>query len=115
MLPKYLAMGLSYKEFIHCTPKLLRAYDKSYDLKKRMQDESMWTMGQYVLSAVSVAVDHCLNGRKANSKYVEKPFLFNKQKEESELTEEELQKQREMFVAMLNIKKTNFELNNKKR
>ena len=108
-------MGLSYKEFIHCTPKLLKSYDKAYDVKKKMQDESMWVMGQYILSAVSVAVDHCLNGRKANSKYVEKPFLFNRQKEESELTEEELQKQREMFVAMLNIKKTNFELNNKKR
>ena len=100
---------------MHCTPKILNAYNQAQDIKRKMQDESMWLMGQYVLSAVSVSVDHCLNGKKAKSKYVEKPFLLNSNSEKVEMSEKELQKQREMFVAMLNIKKANFELNNNKR
>lgn len=35
----------------------------------------MWIMGQYVLSAVSTAVEHCLAGRKAKSKYMLAPIL----------------------------------------
>ena len=114
MLPKYLAIGLSYKEFIHCTPKRLRSYDKAFELKRKMQDEAMWVMGQYIVSAVSVSIDHCLN-KHSKSKYVEKPFLLEPSVEKKEFSEEELQKQREVFVAMLNTKKANFELNNKKR
>ena len=45
-------------------------------MKLRMQDEQMWLMGQYTLSAVSVAVEHCLAGRKAKSEYIKEPILL---------------------------------------
>ena len=73
----------------------------------------MWTMGRYILSAVQTATDNCLNGKKARSKYVEKPFM-ELAEEENEISEEQIQKQREAFVAKLLIMKSNFELNHKK-
>ncbi len=37
--------------------------------------------GNYVLSAVSVAVEHCLAGHKATSEYIKNPILQETEKE----------------------------------
>ena len=58
------------------------------------------------------AIDDCSNGKKANTKYLKEPIL--KQTFENDgLTEEEIQKQRELFVAKLQVMQTNFELSKK--
>lgn len=69
----------------------------------------MW-FGTYGLSAVSVAVEHCLVGRKAKSKYIEKPVLseIQERKTNKELTEEEKQAQLDKFVMSLKIMESNF-------
>ena len=69
----------------------------------------MW-FGTYGLSAVSVAVEHCLAGRKAKSKYIEKPVLAEIQERNSNkiLTEEEKQAQLDKFVMSLKIMESNF-------
>lgn len=69
----------------------------------------MW-FGTYGLSAVSVAVEHCLAGRKAKSKYIEKPVLSEIQERNSNkiLTEEEKQAQLDKFVMSLKIMESNF-------
>ena len=66
--------------------------------------------GTYGLSAVSVAVEHCLAGRKAKSKYIEKPVLseIQERKTNKELTEEEKQAQLDKFVMSLKIMESNF-------
>ena len=69
----------------------------------------MW-FGTYGLSAVSVAVEHCLVGRKAKSKYIEKPVLseIQERKTNKELTEDEKQAQLDKFVMSLKIMESNF-------
>lgn len=47
-------------------------------------------MGIYAQSAVFTAVEHCLAGEKAKSKYPEKPFLLDGDIDDS-LTEEQRQ------------------------
>lgn len=94
-------------------PKELEPFVEAEKLKVLKRDEDMWVMGMYVQSAVAVAVEHCLAGKKAKSKYLEMP-LREKADEENNISEEKLQKQREQFVAQLMIMKTNFELNNAK-
>lgn len=79
MLPNALAIGVPYETFWHLTPKKLKAFYKAYELKRKLLDEQMWFMGQYVLSAVSMAVEHNLHGKKARSKYIEKPILQTEQ------------------------------------
>ena len=44
--------------------------------------------GNYILSAVSVAVEHCLAGRKAKTEYIKEPIM-SRTYEEDVLTEEE--------------------------
>ena len=82
----------------------------SEELKEK--DYLSWLQGQYTLSAVSVAVEHCLAGRKAKSNYIKKPLLQELEEQNKPLTEEEIKRQRELFVAKLQAMKTNFELNN---
>lgn len=107
-------MGLTYKEFMRCTPKVLEAYGKAYKIKLKTIDRIAWQIGgNYILSAVSVALEHCLAGKKATSKYMEKPAMEELEFKNKPLSEEELQRQRELFVARLEAMKTNFELNHK--
>lgn len=95
-------------------PKELEPYFEAYKVKVKMRDEEMWLMGIYVHSAVQVAVEHCLAGRKAKSKYIEEPFLQKHEKDNQPLSKEELQRQRELFVAKLEVMKANFEINHNK-
>lgn len=108
-------MGISYETFWHLNPKKIDSFYKAYKVKMKQRDKEIWmACGNYFLSAVITAVDKCLNGKKSSAKYIEKPLLRDKLSEETELSEEELKKQRELFVAKLLVMKTNFELKNKK-
>lgn len=101
---------------MHSTPKVLRAYDEAYVIKRKEEDRIAWLQwGNYGVSALVFAIDHCLNGQKARSKYSEKPMMKEIEENNKPLTEEEIKRQRELFVAKLEIMKTNFELNHKKK
>ena len=77
-----------------------------------MRDEEMWAWwGNYGISALCFAIDHCFS-KKAKSKYINEPIM-SKACENDGLTEEKLQKQRELFVAKLQVMQTNFELSKK--
>lgn len=115
MLPHYLSLGVTKSEFMHSTPKVLKAYDKAHRIKRQSDDENAWyVIGNYGISALIFAIDHCLNGKKAKSKYVKEPLLKELEEQSKPLTEDQLQLQRELFVAKLDVMKTNFELNHKK-
>lgn len=70
-------------------------------------------MGMYALSAVSVAVEHCLAGKKAKSQYIEHPFLSKmKEDEKEEMSEEKRIEMENYKLAMsLRIMQANFEIN----
>ena len=92
----------------------LEPYAKAHKQETLENDSLMHAWwGRYGLSAVSVAVEHCLAGRKAKSKYIDKPMLQQAEEKNKPLSEKELQRQRELFVAKLEVMKTNFELNHK--
>ena len=71
----------------------------------------MW-FGNYGISALIVAIDRCFGGKKSKAEYIKEPILSQTLKNGG-LTEEEIQKQRELFVAKLQVMKTNFELSKK--
>lgn len=92
----------------------MEVYDIAHRKKLEEQDylQYLW-WGNYGLSAMAVAVEHCLNGKKAKSKFIDKLVLQTIEERNKPMTEEELQRQRELFVAKLEVMKTNFELNHK--
>lgn len=81
-------------------PKELEPFEKAYKLKMQEKDYlmHMW-WGSYGLSAVSVAIEHCLAGKKAKLKYIEEPVL-SKAFENDGLTEEEIY-EKELKKALL--------------
>lgn len=59
-------------------PHIIKCLQKGYEEKIRQEDylQHLW-WGNYGKQAVYVAVEHCLAGRKAKSKYLENPILFD--------------------------------------
>ena len=94
-------------------PNELSAFYKAYKNNKKIKDEEMWMwFGNYGISALIVAIDRCFGGKKSKAEYIKEPILSQTFKNDG-LTEEEKQKQRELFVAKLQIMQTNFELSKK--
>lgn len=98
-MPNALAIGVPYDLFWHLTPTKLKAFQEARKIKREMLDEEMWVMGQYVLSAVGVAVERCLAGKDSRAKYIEKPILLGAREEEM-LSEEE-KYERDLQKALL--------------
>lgn len=98
-------------------PHIIKLHVKGEEEKLKKLDMLNWLNGIYSQSAVSVAVEHCLAGRKAKSKYIEKPLLEEaeeKRKVESgELSEEDKKRQTEQFFLKLRIMGANHKLANK--
>lgn len=76
------AMGVSWEEFWRTNPYILKLIYKGYQAKIEEQDDFSWWSNQYTLSAASVAIEHNFAGKKARSKYLEKPLLKIKKEKE---------------------------------
>lgn len=111
-MPHYLAIGVSWERFMDSCPKELEPYDTAHRKKIEEQDylQYLW-WGNYGMCAMGVAVEHCLNGKKAKSKFLDKPVMQRIEEQNKSMSEDDLQRKRELFVAKLEVMKTNFELN----
>lgn len=84
-------IGISWCDFWDMNPRIITLMNKAYEKKIKRMDELVWaSVGNYFLTAVSVAVDRCLNGKKSKSSYVENPMLKDLGKNDG-LTEEEIE------------------------
>ena len=104
--------GINAEYIDNSCPTELEPYEISYNLKMKQKDSFSYAwVGNYVKSAVLVAVDHCLNGRKAKSEYVKSPMLNAVESGR----EDKIRAEREKFVAGLMAMKANFEMNHPKK
>jgi hypothetical protein len=112
-----LSRDISEEVFWKLNPRKLKLYVKAYDNKLKRIDNYVWNaVGTYVQSAVFVAVDRNLRGRKSKSEYEEKTIYQiaeEKAEENRPLTEEEIQRKREEFVTKMLAMKANFDANHK--
>lgn len=95
-------------------PADLEPYAKAYRMQLEQQDSQLHIMGIYVLSAVSVAIERNFSKR-AKGKYIEKPLLYEMDHKNGTMTENEMQKQRELFVARLEAMGANFRISRKRK
>lgn len=101
-------IGLSWDQFWCMNPKIYKLHVMAYNEKMKreikQQDAMLWSaIGNYVLSAVTVAVEKCLAGNKAKASYVKEPLLAH-YGENDGLTEEEIA-EKEMLKAIANEEK----------
>lgn len=80
-------------------PHIIKLLIKGHKEKIKEQDHMNWISNQYTLSAVSVAVEHCIFRKKAKSEYIKEP-LMSKILENDGLTEQEIQ-EKEIRKAIL--------------
>lgn len=74
---------------MHSTPYVLKAYDKAYRNRRMINDEEMWIMGKYVMSALSTVLGNMFTSKKTNVEYIKEPFMA-KIDEQNKLTQEEI-------------------------
>lgn len=92
-------------------PRIIKLIEKGYQEKIKEIDYLNWLLGAYINNAVTVAIDHAFNGRKARSKYLEKPFMpeeLNKKEVEKTMTKSQLEKNAENVFLQLEIMGANF-------
>lgn len=91
--------GLSVENIDMSSPADMKPYLKAHREEIKEKDCLAWMSNQYTLSAVSVAIERCFAGKKAKSKYIEKPILQS-MLDNYGLTEEEII-QKEIQEAIL--------------
>lgn len=92
--------GVSAGDIKWSCPKDLEPYIEAYKLEEKKKDENNWMLGLYIQSAVSVAVEHNLAGKKAKSKYLEKPLLQEAEDKNREITPEEMDREIQKAILM---------------
>lgn len=116
ILPYYLSIGVSFERFMDSTPNELKPFSDADKLIYKRTDQHLYDAGLYVMRGVAVAIDHCLNGKKAESKYYEKPFYEEMRAAEQckELTEEEKRREVDLFFAQEKARRVNWNRNHRK-
>jgi len=92
---------MTEEQFWHSNPRIIQVWEKAYRFKvNTLNDQIFRWVGEYGISALMFSIDHTMNGRKAKTKYVNKPIQM------FELTEEEKKeaqkKELEKFLSWAN-------------
>lgn len=89
---------MTEEQFWHSNPRIISVWGKAYKAARRNENAFIHSwIGNYGISALTVAIDHCFNGRKARSEYVKEPIeLFEKTEEEKQ---QEVITARQAFMA----------------
>lgn len=92
-------------------PAEIKPYMQSFELQQKMRDEEFWRLwGIYGISAMGTVICNAVS-KGTRMHFIDKPVLQQSDK----LNEEELQKQRVLFVEKLKTMKTNYELSHPKK
>lgn len=97
VLPWYLAIGMTYKQFWEDDPYLAVVYRKRHKLLREEKNQQLWMQGLYNHIAFRAVISAFLT--KHPEQYCEKPILLSKTAEGRKRTQEE---QVEEVVAVLN-------------
>ena len=102
---------MTEEQFWESNPTIIEVWRESYQIEQENKNRlAFGIIGSYGISALTYSIDHVLNGRKAHSKYYEKPIdLFEPSKKELERREQEkVEDSRNQLLDWCNQMKKNF-------
>lgn len=103
--------GISYDQFGKLNMKQIKyianAYAEKMEDDIKTADVVAYIQGRYMVDALLATVGNMLGGKKADYSYPEQAYSMAK---EEVLTEDEIQSQREQFIASLMTMEKNFKL-----
>ena len=111
-----MAMGISYEEFWKLNPRKINVIVEGYKLKRKVEDEKSWLLGEYVFDAVSLAIGNALRKKGVKPKEyfetVKEPLLqrLSEETDENNLSETEKKVKTELLFKNLEIMAANFRL-----
>ncbi len=110
--PKAYSIGVTWDEFWGLNPKIINLMIDGYKEKKRAEMEQQNVLahiqGAYFADAIMATIGNAFTKGK-KSKYPEKPYeLFSGNETASA---DDIQTQRDLFVARLQLMKLNYDLN----
>ena len=85
-----------------------KAYVEKEEEEFRKSDMMAFVQGKYIVDALLCTVGNMFGGEKVDFSYPEQPYSI--MAEEEQLSEDEIQRQREAFIASLKTMETNFKL-----
>lgn len=104
--------GITIQEINWSCPAELEPYNLAHEKEIEEKDALNWQLGQYFAYALDSTVCNAMLWRKKGEKahsYISEPFSLGAKEAEND-SEKELQRQRELFVAKLQVMKANFEI-----
>ena len=108
--------GISYEQFGKLNMKQIRIIANAYSEKVkddfRLADTIAFIQGRYMVEALLCTVGNMLGGKNTKFAYPEEPYSASVN--QVELTEDEIEMQRQQFIAALKTMETNFNLNKQK-
>lgn len=104
--------GITAHDIDMSCPSDLKPYLLAYEQEQVTKDRQIWNwIGNYGISALIVAIDHCFNGEKAKTEYIKSSITDMKKID----TQQSIQQQREAFVMKMRTIKTNWDLTHPKK
>lgn len=86
---------MTEEQFWRSNPRIIKIWERAYKLRMNTLNEYIFNwVGNYGISALIYSIDHGLNGRKAKSKYLDKPIQMFEldEKEKKQAQKKELEK-----------------------
>ena len=103
--------GISLEDFGKLNMKQIKIIANAYSEKMKedfkIADTMAFIQGRYMVDALLCTVGNMLGGKNTKFTYPEQAYSMNATED---LTEEEIQEQREQFIAMLQVMEKNFKL-----
>lgn len=106
--------GFTIDDIDWSCPAELKPYEKAYNLYLEEQDTLSWELGIYFNSAIKSALDSAFNGRNAKTEYVKEPIFSHIGEERKELSEEEKDRQVDLFFKQQNAMRINWKRSHRK-
>lgn len=80
--------GFTVEDIDESCPADLEPYELAHEkeIEERDNMQYLW-WGYYAMSAIGVSLEHCFSGKKAKSKYIEKPYFSENKTEKNEYVE----------------------------
>ena len=108
--------GITYEQFGKLTMKDIRVIANAYSEKIkddfRLADTMAFIQGRYMVEALLCTVGNMLGGKNTKFSYPDEPYSASYTK--NELTEDEIELQRQQFITALKTMEANFNLNKQK-
>ena len=108
--------GISYDDFGKLTMKKIKIIANAYSEKLqddfKIADVVAFVQGRYMVEALLCTVGNMLGGKNAKFTYPEQAYSMADK--ERQLTEDEIELQRQQFIAALQTMQHNFNLNKEK-